>query len=364
MPYFGPYLAEQGYSAVHIGELMALIGLTRVIAPNVLGWLADHSGQPLNLVRLCSVLGFFGFIGVALAEGHTALTLWVLLFSFFWNAVPPLFEVVTLSHLRGMMHHYGRVRLWGSLGFIVAVSGGGALLDVFGIGTLAWLMLGMLGVQMVYGWRLWAAPPVVHAASAAGLLAVLRRREVWLLLTVVFLMQMSHGPHYSFFSLYLEQLDYPKTGIGALWSLGVVAEILIFLVMPRLILRFGLYSLLLASLAIAALRWALTAVLADNVIVLILAQCLHAATFGIHHSVCMSLIADYFPGRLLARGQALFVSLGLGAGTALGSYLAGLIWEQFSPALIYWFSAGYAGLALLLAVVGLRPGAQSVSSQS
>jgi len=358
LPYWGPYLAGRGFSALQIGELLGMVAATRVVAPYLWGWLADRSGRHLGMARLGCLFGALGFVGVFFADGYAGMALALVAFSFFWNAALPQFEAVTFAHLGADDHRYSRIRLWGSLGFIATVTALGAVLDARGAQILPVVMLVLL--LLLWLESLWVPEPPAAAArdpAAAGLWAVLARREVWVLLAAVFLMQLSHGPYYSFFSLYLQGLGYSKTAIGLLWTAGVVAEVGIFLILPRLVPRFGLPRLLLASLLLAALRWLLLAAFADRLWLLLPAQALHAATFGIYHAVAISMIGRHFSGALRARGQALYVSLGFGGGVAAGSYLAGQLWDAVSPQAGFWAAALAALLAAALAGWGLRGGA-------
>ena len=164
----------------------------------------------------------------------------------------------------------------------------------------------------------------------------------------VFLMQMSHGPYYAFYSIYMEAQGYSKTLIGQLWALGVLAEVALFLVMPRLLERWGARRVLVWSLVLAGARWLLIGFFPRELPVLLLAQLLHAATFGTFHASAIHLVHHYFPGRLQGRGQALYASLSFGAGGALGSLGSGFAWETLGPTASF---AVASGIALLGALV-------------
>lgn len=354
VPYWSLYLKHQGFSALEIGELMAVLMATKIIAPNVWGWIADHSGRRMGIVRLGSLLAVVTFAGVFLVEGYWALGLVMLLFSFFWNAALPQFEANTLTHLGRDHHLYGNIRLWGSVGFIITVAGLGPLLDIYGPGILPPVLLVLFA-------GIWVASVTAperqrEPASAAGgsLRSVLRRPEVLALIAVCFLMQASHGPYYTFYTIYMEDFGYSRGVIGQLWALGVVAEIGVFLWMPRLVAAWGLRSLMLAALALTALRWVLIGGLPESVPVMLGAQVLHAASFGVYHAVAIALFHHHFTGRSQGRGQALYSSLSFGAGGAFGSYYSGLVWDGLGPAFAYMSAAALALLGLAVAARWIR----------
>ena len=167
-------------------------------------------------------------------------------------------------------------------------------------------------------------------------------------------MQASHGPYYTFFSIYLQDNGYSGFSIGGLWALGVIAEIGVFLGMHRLLPRFGARPLLLASLMLTALRWVIIAEFIDEPLVLLFAQTLHAASFGLYHAVAISLIDRFFTGPHQGRGQAFYSSLSFGAGQAVGSFASGLLWAAIGGAATFWVGGAVAAAAFGVAIVGLR----------
>lgn len=349
LPYWGLYLESLGFNPVQIGELMALVMATKIISPNVWGWIADHTGKRMAIVRLGSLAAVVAFSGTLFGSSYVWLALVMIVFSFFWNATLPQFEAATFSHLGDQTHRYSSIRLWGSIGFIVAVAALGPLFEHAGVGLLPLILLGLMA-------GIWLMSLLVPERAAAHLeldheplRKVLGRPEVLALLAVCFLVQASHGPYYTFYSIYLEDHGYSRSLIGQLWALGVIAEVGVFLVMHRLAPRFGLRGIFLASLALAALRWALIGLFVDNLPVMFFAQILHAASFGVYHAVAIQLVHKYFTGRHQGRGQALYSSLSFGAGGAVGSLYSGYAWSSFGPATTYFFAALIGVAAFLVA---------------
>ena len=354
VPYWSLYLKSLGFSVTEIGQLVAILMATKIVAPNVWGWIADHTGQRMLIVRIASLLAAAAFAGVFLGSGYWWLVAVMIVFSFFWNASLPQFEATTMSHLGSDTWRYSSIRLWGSVGFIITAAGLGPLLDTYGAGMLPAVVLGLF----IAIWFSSLAVP----ESAAGhlpldqepLRKVLGRPLVIALLAVCFLMQASHGPYYAFFTLYLEDFGYSRSLIGQLWGLGVIAEIGVFMVMPRLLPRFGARRLLLAAVSLTVLRWLLIALFAAHVPVILFAQTLHAASFGLYHAVAIYMIHVLFTGAHQGRGQALYSSLSFGAGGAAGSLVSGYLWTGINPEAMFLLAAVTSLCALAVVYRGIK----------
>jgi PPP family 3-phenylpropionic acid transporter len=215
----------------------------------------------------------------------------------------------------------------------------GPVFDRFGIAVQPWLVVALLALTATAAYLVRDAPhaePVHERESVRSRLAEPRVR--WFFASVV-LMIFAHGVLYSFLSLHLQQLGYSKTGIGVLWVLGVLVEIAFFYSQGRFFKRFGVYPLLTATFVLAAIRFALIAEFADVVLLLVIAQLLHAATFAVHHSASILTVQRWFTGAAAARGQALYVSLGYGVGGTAGSLSAAWLWSAIGPAAAFWSSS-------------------------
>lgn len=351
LPYWGLYLRDLGFSEFQIGMLFAVMMGAKMIAPVIWGWLADRFGIRLLIIRGAAGMSLLAFVGMAQAQQFMPMLGATIVYAFFWNAALPQFEAVTLNHLADREHDYGRIRLWGSVGFIFSVLSLGPLLALGGqqmlIGWLYAALGGIFLVSLAVDGR--SEREVAAPAVTAGLLVVLRQPAVFGLLIVCFLAQLSHGPYYTFFSIYLTDAGYESKWIGALWAVGVVAEIGVFIALPQLMARFSARKLMTLALLVTMLRWWLLAGFVDSLAMLLLIQLMHLATFGIYHAVAVTLIHRLFQGRLQGRGQALYSAVSFGAGGALGSLLSGWLWEVWPPAMVYAASGCVALIAGLIA---------------
>jgi PPP family 3-phenylpropionic acid transporter len=354
VPYWSPYLRSLGFSAAQIGELMAVFMAARIIAPLLMGALADKTGRPMLMVRIAAGLAALCFVYVFVDRSYFALAITTAAFGLFYASGLPAFEAVTLNHLGGRDEHYGRIRLWGSWGFIFSVVGIGYFLDWTSVAWVPHILQGLFVLLAVLGLGVPRAPPRVDGADSPSFLHLLKDKRVLALLAVGVLNQMGHGPYYVFFSIRLQDVGYPESVIGPLWAVGVLAEILIFFLMARLLPRFGPRRLLLAALALTVVRWNGIALFVEHPLLLIPIQTLHAASYGIFHAVTIHLIHKMFVGRTQSRGQALYAAFGFGVGGALGSLYSGYAWTALGPVLTYQIASGLPALALLVAFMWVR----------
>lgn len=353
-PYASLFFAHRGMTAPEIGVLMSMMQVMRIFGPNLWGWIADRSGQRVGVLRLTALAATVLFVGIFFS--HTFLQFFIVMVAVnaFTSAQGPLSEALMLSAMRGDLTHYGRLRLWGSIGFIAAVTAGGELLDWRGIELVPWMAWSMLALVLLASLRMrdTATPEPAHAMPSV--MSILRKREVIAFFVSSFLMIAAHAALYVYLSLYLAQLGYSKTVIGLLWSLGVVAEIGFFYYQAPLFRRFGVRALLLASLLIAVARFLIIGVGAASMASMLVAQLLHAATFGTHHSASVMRMQRWFSGPLQASGQALYISISYGLGGTAGGLLMSLCWDRFGAAAVFIAAAVMALLGLVAAVLSFR----------
>lgn len=347
-PYWSLYLQSINFSAVEIAILMSVQPVMRMLAPNLWGWLADHTGKRLLVVQIAASLSAVFYLGVFMTTSFWGMFLVLGLMSFFWSASMPLVEATTLSYLGKHATRYGRIRSWGSVGFIVAVVGLGYAFDYIAIAWLLWAgLICELGI-LIFSRQIPDTPVRPHHTDHQSIRKIMYQPRVLALFGACFLMSVAHGPYYTFFSIYLVEHGYAKSAVGTLWALGVICEIAVFFLMPRLMLRYGYTRILVASFALAVLRFMLIGWGVDVLLLLLVAQVLHAATFGAYHAASVGLVHEFFQGRHQAKGQALFGSLTYGAGGMLGGLASGPIWQYYGATVLYSCSAVMALMGLLL----------------
>lgn len=347
VPFWSVYLDSLQFNALEIGQLMATLAISKVVAPYIWGWIADTTGFHIRIVQITSLISLICFLPLLWFDSFWLVLWFMLLFSFFWNASLPQFEVVTLGHLGENRHRYSQIRLWGSLGFIVTVTLLGFVFQILPIDTLPVILV--LNFLLIWMSSLSVKEHHQQRQSDIHIGSVLKNPRVIALFLACFFMQASHGPYYTFYSLYMESLDYSTISIGLMWSLAVLAEVILFMFMYRLLKIKPASFWLILALFLTTVRWLLMAWFSDVLLLLLLAQCLHAASFGMFHAAVIHLIQDFFPHHH-GRGQALYSAVSFGAGGAIGSLYAGSLWATVSPTTTYLVAALIAFIGLVSAI--------------
>ncbi|QDD06596.1 MFS transporter [Candidatus Methylopumilus planktonicus] len=339
VPYWGIYLQSENFSPSSIGILLSLFQISRIVAPNFWGWLADHSGHRVKWIKLTSFLGLIGFIGVFWAKGFFWIFLIMSALSLFTSSTLPLAESLTLAHLATTDGHYSRIRLWGSIGFIVASLFLGYLIDLQGINILLWVLLITQAIIFFLSNTIPEAKEIHHKKNDLPIWKIIKTPSVVALLIGCTLMVSAHGVLYNFYSIYLKEHGYSSATIGWLWAVGVICEIFIFMLMPKILRRYSLKTILLLSLFLGVIRFILIGASPNHFYLLLIAQMFHAATFGSFHAASIEVIAYFFKGRNQSRGQAIYNSVAYGIGGTIGGLGGGYLIQYLGGQLGFMIAA-------------------------
>ena len=359
LPYWPLYLNDKNFSAYEIGMITGVMIGTKIIAPNLWGWIADKTGLRHRVIQLGTFCSFVIFMFASTIENFASMLTLIFFFSFFWNASLPQFEAVTMNALGSSYNKYSQIRLWGSLGFIISVLSLSVLTNKFGISVVPicicfYLFLTWLVTLFI------KSPNAVSKTHNNSLMSIVMKPAVVGILISCFLMQLSHGPFYAFFAIYLSENSYNTNLIGIIWSLGVIAEILIFMKISSWIPKYGLQNLFIISFIFAVARWLLISFFADNIILVVIATLFHAITYGMYHAVSISLIHEYFTGELQGRGQALYSSVSFGLGGSIGSFYSGYLWESAGGSTVFLYASLFAFLGFIVSLILVKSNNKSI----
>jgi PPP family 3-phenylpropionic acid transporter len=348
IPYVGLYFQSLSLGAVDIAQLLAVLSMARIVSPPLLALLADRRGQFLFYGQLTSFISALLVFGFWWFDDYASLLWLVWWLGFFWHAALPPMESLTLRTLGDNLAPYSRIRLWGSVGFIVAVMLVGWLINLFGQIAFLWSMT-VFFMAMAVVTLINQDQPHTHSKglNLSGLWSIVKQPSVLLVLALALLMQVSHGIYYAFYSIMLDHAGYTATEIGLFWTLGVIAEIGLFWYFARWIELLSFRGWLLVATGLAVVRWVMIAEFESLWWLLAVAQLLHAATFGVFHSAVVQWLHEAFASHQ-AQGQALYSSITYGIGGVLGSLVAGYAWTLGQGSLTFNMAAMASFAALLL----------------
>jgi PPP family 3-phenylpropionic acid transporter len=347
-PYLPLWLKAQGLPIVTISLLASVQSFTRVFAPYAWGALSDHTGERVKLLRISAAVALVASAGLWIEGSGWWIALVLLLLFTHTSSMMSLTEAAMAHLVAGDWGRYGKVRLWGSAGFMVTVFAAGACFERWGMGSFpAWAALTLAAVLACTFWlpNVKEAPHHPSHAPQEPIGTALRRPVVRWFFVSLFFHVMAHFAIYAFYSLYLDGLGYSKATIGMLWAVSVVVEIAWFYAQGRLIGRYKIEHWLVICGAATVVRMAMTAGLGHWLVVLFAAQLLHALSFATHHTCCIAMVSKHFPGRLRGRGQALFTVTGYGFGGVLGVLAGGAVASRWGFQVMFAVAAVLAAIA-------------------
>jgi len=346
LPFLPVWLTAKGLDAGSIGIVLAIPAVIRIIAIPVATRMADRRDAVRGVIILAAAGATAGFGALAFAQGAGAIMLLYALASAAYAPVMMLADTYALRGLAPRGRAYGPVRVWGSAAFIVASFGAGALLDLMAPVDLIWLMVAAMAIATAAAFAL--APlgmePAGGLPNRASAAHLLRNPAFLLAIAAASLVQASHAVYYGFSTIDWQASGYDGGVIGALWALGVIAEIALFALSVRLPSTITPLALMLVGAAGAAVRWSVMAT-APSVILLPALQCLHAFSFGTTHLGALAFVSRMAPPGAAATAQGYF-AVALGATMAVATALAGVLYGRFG-------SGAYAAMAVLAVAGGL-----------
>jgi PPP family 3-phenylpropionic acid transporter len=329
VPFLPVFLDAKNFSSIEIGEILAIITATKIVGPTFWAFAADKSGKQLEIIRSGALLALLSFSLLFWLNGYWPITFCLAIFSLFWTAILPQFEVLTLNSIRRSTKIYARIRLWGSIGFIALAVIAGDLIERFSTDAFTYLGIFVLTALFISSLQLQPVKAAKsHSQNITKITEKIFTRSFIFFFLAGLMLQISFGPYYGFFALYIRGLDYPSYAVGAFITIAVLAEIIIFIYASFFFRHFHLKTLLALSILLTSLRWFITGTFADSAWVLAIVQCIHALSFGLYHSASMQFIHQHFNSDQQNRGQAIYIGGVYGLGGAIGAYVAGGFWQN------------------------------------
>ncbi|MFN4328205.1 MAG: MFS transporter [Limnobacter sp.] len=373
-PFLGPYLTTLGHSLDVVALALGMMQLMRIVGPFAWGWLSDRTANRIRWIQVASLGGACVAVAVFTFERSAfALVMLVLLMNLFISGLVPMSDAHCMEMCKNDPGRYGRIRLFGSVGFVIAVLVFGAMASKFGyasypVWACACLFLAYWASRQFQPAGL---PPstsssIRHGLEAAPGWRVAARELLWSrglarLWLASYFMVLAHGVFYGYFSLYLIEHGYAEASIGLLWAFGVVCEVLFFWFQSAFFHRLSLKQWMCWGYGVCAVRFAVTALFPQYWPIMALAQSAHAITFAAHHTATIAWLKAALPFPLQVRGQAMYATIAYGLGGTSGTLLGRWAWGAFGPSSAFGLAA-LAGLLALWLGVHLRENVMPASA--
>lgn len=343
LPYFNLYCYHLGFSGFQIGVLSALRSAVLVLFPLIWGALADRLNVRRPIYILCTIISTSIWALYLFTIEFWPMLIITIFYGIFYAPIISFLEAFTMDVLGKEKKSYGRIRAWGSISFIAMVLILGKIIDLYSIDIILILILAGSLMLALVSLRIPKIKPVKKDRLAPGA-SYLLRRPVLIFLFCAFLMLVSHGAYYGFFSIHLENLGYGSTFIGICWALASTAEILVMIRSEKLFSRFSLENVLTLSFGVAACRWFIL-FFAKSPAVILGSQILHALTYGTFHMASILFIDRLAPEKAKTLGQAVNNAITYGLGLMVGFFLNGYLYEKMGSFALFIISC-------VIAVVG------------
>jgi len=333
LPYFNLYCYKLGFTGFQIGILSSARSVVMVLSPLLFGALADRFHARKHIYLTCHFLSAAIWSFYLITSDFIMMLIITACYTVFYSPIISFLEAFTIDILGNRKESYGRIRVWGTIAFIVTVSVLGKILDIYPIRIILPLILTGSVIHAIFAIKIPGIKPKNKNPFLREAGALLKKRQVLLFLLSAFLMLVSHGAYYGFFSIHLENLGYGRTFIGSAWAVASIAEILIMINSDRIFKRFSIDNVIILSFITAVARW-LTLSAVKSPALILFSQTLHAATYGAFHVSSILYIDSMTSDETKTLGQSLNNAVTYGLGLMVGFFASGLIYEKAgSPAL-------------------------------
>ncbi len=361
LPYLPLWLKTKGLSDLQISLVYATPIFVRAAFTPLLTFLADRSGKPLHFLVMATFGAMASVAFLPVTNGFYPIFLVILLFTLFWMSVIPLTDAAALTAARIQDADYGRMRLWGSIGYIFMTAAGGAAVDFWGPQAALWLFVSSTIAAVIATRWLPRDEQIASESTAAiaraplrfsDILTLMRQPTLWIFLAAAGAIQSAHAVYYIFGTLHWTASGISPLSIGALWGIGVITEVILFAYGKRVSRIVGPVQLMVIAGVASVLRWTATA-FDPSLPLLFMVQALHGITFGAAHLGAMHFLQKAVPRSLAASAQGLYASLTAGVAMGLSSLAAGPLYRSFGGD-AFLAMALLSGVGLVAAVILMK----------
>ncbi|MBF0227350.1 MAG: MFS transporter [Desulfobacterales bacterium] len=345
LPYFNLYCYKLGFSGYEIGLLSAVKTMVSVVFGLFWGGIADFLGIRKQLYIFCSFMGLLLFFFYLFVTDFKLVLLISVVYTMFYAPVIAFLEAFTMDCLDNKKV-YGKIRLWGSISFIIISIIIGKLIDLYSVKIILFAVLIGSLLQSLFSF---SVPYVSHAKmeNESKKLDWLLKPKLLIFLFCAFLMLVSHSTYYGYYSIYLENIGFDKTFIGITWAVAVMSEIIVMMKSDYIFKKFSLEIVLIFSFIAASARWVIIG-FSDNFLFLIIAQVFHAFTYGSFHMASIIYIDRESSKNAKTIGQVINNGVTYGFGMMIGFLINGFFYEYVKISNLFFLSSFLAFIAFIV----------------
>jgi PPP family 3-phenylpropionic acid transporter len=352
-PLWPIFLAWRGLSPAEIGLILSAAYFVKIVSNPIAGNISDRLGDRRMPLIVLAGIALVAYALYSVVSGFWLILIVTLVAAGAFTALTPLGDNLTLLAISGQRLHYGHVRVWGSLAFMVASGVATYLLIGEPPLLILWALIAGLGFAVFACWRLPRVRGERQTGGRRGISTLLKNPVFLMFVGAAALNQSSNTALYGFATLHWQAGGLSGGEIGALWAEMVAAEAIFFSIGHRIAAKVGPRWLLVAGGAGGIVRWAVTASTVDPIL-LASVQWMHCLTFTASHLAAMYFIQRSIPTELSGRAQALYSSLALGLNFGLFLPVAGLLYEAIGGSQTFLVMAGLSACGLGLSVLLLK----------
>ncbi|HNV85940.1 MAG TPA: major facilitator superfamily domain-containing protein 6 [Candidatus Omnitrophota bacterium] len=350
VPYFNLHCYHLKFSPLEIGLLSGTLTAMKMISPFLWSWKADQKKSRKKILFITTFGSAAAFLPCIWIQDFLPMLIAIFFYSFFFMGILPLIEAAALETVELRGGEYGKIRLWGSLGFIFASLGCGYLIDLLST-PIALYLTGVFSFLLLVPTA--RIPETDHRKPEgepdSADLSVLNRPEIGIFFLLCVIMQITHGTYYGFFAIFMESIGFTKSTVGICWTFAVLCEIAVMFRYQKWFGKNRPQTWLALCFLIAAFRWWLTAK-ADSLMLFLFAQCLHAFTYGAFHIASLTYLNRHVPANFRTSAIGLLSSLSYGLGGTIGAVFSGIFYDSLGARVLFVFSGGFSLIGAALAL--------------